>query len=362
MLLVVTVGVMGGGDGSHDPLDPRSNDPDGASAAVSLLEGLGAQVTRGDDDDVPGPGDDVALVLEDRMDESQREALDRWVSAGGRAVVADPGSPLAPRARGGVDHDVLDAGACPLRALREVARVEPGSGAVTLDATAGEGCFAEGGGVWLTARTRGSGTLVVAGSPGPWTNAGLGRADNAVLVAALGAPRGDERVLVVRASAGLGAGDRSLVDLVPDGVRRGVVQALVAFALYAAWRAVRLGRPVPETDAVLVAGSELVEATGRLLERAGDPAGAAALLRREARRGAARRMGLPVTSSVGAPVPDALLVAEVARRSGIDPATVALALAHEPVSDDAGLLALARAVAELGEAGVMGTGRQRDLP
>ena len=68
-----------------------------------------------------------------------------------------------------------------------------------------------------------------------------------------------------------GGGERTLVDLVSAGVTRALAQLALAFAVYALWRARRLGRPVAEPQPVAVAGSELVAAVGNLLDRTRSP-------------------------------------------------------------------------------------------
>src|SRR5688500_4329006 len=83
LLLAALAGGPPGRDGP--PLDPRSDGPLGTSALVSLLEGLGAEVELSAG--LPGVTDDVALLLEDRLDEDQTDAVASWVRAGGTLIV-----------------------------------------------------------------------------------------------------------------------------------------------------------------------------------------------------------------------------------------------------------------------------------
>jgi hypothetical protein len=117
----------------------------------------------------------------------------------------------------------------------------------------------------------------------------------------------------------------------------------VAFVIYALWRARRLGRPVAEPQPVAVAGSELVAATGNLLDRTESTAYAGELLRADLRRFLADHLGLPADS---APY---VLATVAAERSRADPAALHRALGPEPVTDDAGLVTLAHTIDRIRE-------------
>ena len=84
--------VVSGGPANRDaPLDPRSDAPLGTSALVTLLERLGSEVDLSTG--LPRQGDEVGLLLDDRLDEDQTVSLKAWVRAGGRLVVTDPTRP-----------------------------------------------------------------------------------------------------------------------------------------------------------------------------------------------------------------------------------------------------------------------------
>ncbi|MFN7150812.1 MAG: hypothetical protein ACK4V6_15215, partial [Microthrixaceae bacterium] len=101
-------------------------------------------------------------------------------------------------------------------------------------------------------------------------------------------------------------------------------QLAAAFGLYVWWRARRLGRPVAERRPVDIAGSELVVAVGDLLRRRGNADRAAAVVRADAVRVLAQRLGM-------GPSPDpAALARIVAQRCGRDPAEVGDALYGGP--------------------------------
>lgn len=304
---------------SNRPLDPAANGPDGAKAVVLLLRELGATVTveRG----APSRGTGTALLLEAAEDRrGDADALRDWVEAGGTLVVADPSSPLA--------STQGELRPCP-PALVTVGTIGPVDGSDRRGR--GEDCF--GGAVRATAV--GAGTVVVVAGPDLFTNRRLGDHDNAVLAAALLAPTGGEAVAFLRRPVG---GDTALLDLLGPRVVQALAQLAVAFALYVLWRGRRLGRPVVEPQPVLVAGSELVTAVGRILDARRQPAEAAARVRAATRRALEQRLGV----RRGGPVE--VLADAVAARTGADARTVADTLAHRPVATDGDLVAVLAAL------------------
>lgn len=324
-----------------EPLDPRSSGPLGTKALVDTLGELGARVEliAG----VPDADTDVALLLVDALDETAREQLLTWVREGGRLVAADFASPLTPEVVGvtslGITTPSLARGDCPLTALADVGRVTvPGGSVYTVDEGA-VGCYPRGEGSWLVARAEGEGTVVALGGPAVFTNLELGAQDNALLAAALllggqDGRQGRPRVAVLEAPPPA-AGDTSLTDLIAPSVRIAFLQLLIAFFVVVLWRSRRLGRPVVERNPVEVPGSELVVAVGNLLQTARRPGRAAALLRADARRLLAERLGLPADA-------DAEVIADAAAgRTGVRRADVLDVLQEAPV-DDTRLVALAQ--------------------
>ena len=341
LLLVAYAGGRPGEDGP--PLDPRSDGPLGTSALVSLLERLDADVELSVG--LPTGDDDVALLLRDRLSEAQADDLEAWVQAGGTLVVTDPASPFTPTVAGpdlALDPQDLEPGTCSIDALASLDEVAGGSPARYEVGEGDDLCFGDRSeGAFVVARASGRGDVVAVGGAAFATNELLDEADNAVLAATLLAPEPGERVRFVDAPLPAGGGDRTLGDLVPAGVKRALAQLAAAFALYALWRSIRLGRPVPEDQPVDIASSELVAAIGRLLGRTRSPGAAADTLREELRRTLRTRLGVPVDA------PARTLAEITAARTGASVDAVLHAVDDRPVATDDELVALARAVAAI---------------
>lgn len=344
-VLVLVVLVAGNPDDDPgEPLAPDATGPAGAKAMVVLLEELGADVVI--EDGVPGDDVATAVLLEDRLDEDRATGLLEWVRAGGTLVVADPRSAFtpivaAPLGEGGlVDAAAveLDRDDCDIDALDEVARLDLDAGVTYEVAGEARSCFGDGTSAFVVEQPQGAGRLVAVGGPDPFTNDGLGRADAAVLVADLLAPEPDGASVAFLERGGpviAGDGEETLADLVPERVTLALIQLGLAFAVYVWFRARRAGRPVAEPRPTTLAGSELVEAVGRLLQQERDPERSASLLREDLRRRLARRFGL----APGADLDDLVAAAE---RAGADPDRLRAVLAGPPVTDGDTLTALAR--------------------
>lgn len=325
---------------SGTPLDPGSTAPSGTKALVELLRSFGAQV----DTDATALTDrtDVALLLVDNYDPVATDALEAWVRAGGTLVVADPFSTLAPDVDGATGSfgvgPPLDAQRCDVDALLDVGTIEPG-GAVRFEVGESDrSCFGDGTAAYVVEQARGAGRIVAVGGPDLFTNEQLGAADDAVLATRLLVPTDGTRTAILQPAAGFGddGADRSLGDVLGQGVRLAILQLVVAFVVYAWYRARRLGPPVLEPQPVEIDGSELVVAVGQLLQQAKRPQHAADLLRADTRRRLGERLGLPVDAS------PSVLADVVAGRTDIDPDQLRRLLADAPVADDAALLELAR--------------------
>lgn len=328
------------------PLDPRADTPLGTSALVALLERFDAVVELSVG--LPGADDDVALVLQDDLDDDQTDELLRWVERGGTVVVTDPGSSLSPPLAEPTgptallpDAEPVDPGRCTIGALDGVGALDGGLPALYEVPDGADSCYGDGDTAFLVAGTRGAGEVVAVGGAAFVTNDKLDEADNAVLALALLAPEPATRVRFVDPPLPAGGGDKTLGDLVPAGVRRALAQLAVAFVLYALWRAIRLGRPVPEPQPVQIAGSELVAATGRLLARTRDPQAAGDALRDDRRRRLRTRFGVAPSAALDT------LVAVTAARTGLPADEVAAAIDDRPIPTDDALVTLTRAVAAL---------------
>ena len=336
---------------SSESFDPRSGNAMGTRGLVVLLEKYGAdvQVSRS----VPALGADARVfVIRDRLTDAERADLTDFVRAGGLAVVADPDSPLTADL-GSSPFDFSDASTpadpdaasiarddCDIGSLAHLSGIYVPAGvrySVPADATA---CFGRGATAYAVARPLGEGTLVALGGNLPFVNAYLRYADNAAMATALLAPVDGTRVTIVlgngaaKTAADIGTGETTLFGLVRPGVWMALAQLAVAFVLLALARSIRPGRPVREPEQVPIAGSELVSATGNLMQRAGHARKAGWLLRGRLYRTLCRRLHLSPT------VPVADLDAAAARQLGTRPDEVAAVL-DRVAFDDASLMALA---------------------
>lgn len=326
------------------PFDPSSPEADGTKALALILDRVGADVTvldRAHNLDV-----DTLLVLVDNLDRASHDEIERFVRAGGTALVADYGGRLARDLRPagsastGLIEPTLERG-CDVPALEGIDRVRPGASPLFVIPHGATGCFGREETAWLIIREEGGGVWITTGGPTFLINSTIGEVDNAPLAAALLAPTPGTRVGILRpsfavADAGAGAEPTSLGDLVPAAVTVAVLQLLVAFGIVVLWRMRRLGKPVREQQAVRLAGSELVLAVGNLFQRTGARTRATQLLRNDFRRSVAHRLGVPVD------LPAEDLADLAAGRTGADREEVLAALAGPVPSSDAELVSLAQ--------------------
>lgn len=348
-----------------EPFDPRSSSSDGARALVLLLERYGATVSVGDTAPAPGSPDRV-LVLEDRLDDDQRNAVLDFIEGGGVAVVADPQSSLhgGPDLDGGsieISHPgayataspvvfvaTVDRGRCTIGSLEHLRGLAVEEGLSFPIDVAEPSCFGSAGTAFAFARGIGSGTVVGLGDNHVFTNRLLEHADNSGLATALLAPSDGARVVIVvgngprpAGAPDVGSGDDTLADLVHPSIWMALAQLALAFVVFAIARGIRPGRVVDEPLPAPIEGSELVAAIGNVMHRAGHVERAAALLRYDAHRRLCARVGVSPTAPLD------LLDATVARRDGTAPGAVLAALGAAPPTDDAGLVALASRLRDL---------------
>ena len=326
------------------PLDPASVQGDGTRALALLLAGSGVRVVV--TTAVPPAGEPVTvLVLDDALGPAQRAQLLTWIDAGGSLVVTDPSSALHPGADldggAGPAFGTWPRGTCTIDALAAVAGLD----ALTLEDSLAyplgpddRSCFGDGRRAFVLERPQGAGRVTALGGPSPFLNRGLARGGNAALALAL--LRRDERRSVVVLQPELLAGHKTLAQLVPRRVWMALAQLGVAFVALAWWRSRRLGAPVGEPDPVVVPGSELVVAAGALAARAGHAARSAEVLRADARRALAERLGVDPTT------PTAVLDQLACARSGSPSGTVGALLDGRSADDarppdEASLVALA---------------------
>ncbi len=342
--------------------DPRSDAPDGASAAVLLLQKYGATVsiTAQPPSRADARGGERVLVIADRLSGEQRSSLLAFVGAGGIAIVADPASTLPGGAGvadgatevaqppagslsggrlGASDEADVGKGDCTIGALSDLRGIFTPKG-VLFPTTAEAGhCFSVDGRSFVIERSYGTGTIVGFGDNRIVTNEYLRYADNSGLLTSLLASHDGS---VVRIMLGTGAkpsptdighGTETLADIVSPGVWMGLTQLALAFIVFGIARGVRPGRAVREPQPTPIAGSELVLATGNLMQRAHHFDHAGRLIRDDFSRELCVHYRLPAGSEVDE-------VARVAaQRSGADQTQLYNTLSRE-VSDSPALVRL----------------------
>ncbi|MEL6892495.1 MAG: DUF4350 domain-containing protein [Actinomycetota bacterium] len=382
-----------------DPFDPRSGRPDGTRGVVVTLENVGASVAI-ERSAPPVGADGRVIVFEDRLDDVQRATLLDFVESGGVAVVADPesslhgGSGLDGGARSIDDGALpenrrLDAeleanllrGDCTIEALADIRGLVVPDGVLFPVGPLEPRCFTGGrptGGVgdvtddvagdvaadattsFVIVRAVGDGLIIGLGDNEPFQNRWLRGADNAGLMAALLVPEPGAQVTVLlgtgatRTIDDLGSGDETLRDLVPTWAWMTMVLGAIAFVVFAASRATRLGRVLTEPVTTPIAGSELVSAAGNLMERAGHAPKAAWLVQRRLHRDLSLALRVPLD----APLED--LDRVVAERAGTERGDVSRVLRMTASGDDQ-LVQIAGAVRRLRVA-VFGTAPEGDAP
>jgi len=351
-----------------EPFDPRSEAGSGTRGLVVLLEREGATV------DVvraapPAGGPQRVLVLEDRLDDTQRRDLLAFAESGGIVIVADPASTLAgdlgPTSTVTDELPAFDAndvnsqinvplGECDVAALAQLRGVFVRTGVRFDDSSAATStCFRNQSGSFALVAQRGAGLIVQLGDNELFTNSLLRYADNGPLATALLAPKDGSRVDILlgqeaaKTAADIGSGQRTLSDLVRPGVWMALVQLAIAFVIFAIARAIRPGRPVREPAQVPIAGSELVVATGSLMQRARHAERAGWLLRGNLYRSLCTQFRLPATTSIND------VDAAVAAQTSLPPGQVASALLRE-VQDDVGLVQLSNSLQAIREATPLG--------
>lgn len=339
-----------------DPFDPRSSSADGATALVELFKRSDAEVTIVRT--VPAPGTDTRLlVLADQLDDEQRSATIDFIEAGGVAIVADPVSTLhgGPGVEGGsieisgrqlptdrldVDFETnLPAGECNITALESLRGLYVPEGVLFPVGPTEPQCFARSGNSFIIVNSIGDGFVVGVGDNEVFVNQYLRRADNAGLAVALLTPAPGSSVSIVLGTgtavtvSEVGDGEDTLIDLVPDWAWMALVLVASAFVVFAVSRSVRVGGVLDEPLVTPIAGSELVAATGNLMQRAKHTPKAAWLLQTQLHRDLCREFRI----DVGAPLIE--LDSAVTARSVIAVGDVDRIL-RQTASNDDQLLAL----------------------
>lgn len=338
---------------SPQALDPTSPKQDGGRALAEILRRNGTPVTvaRHADDAVnaSGPG---TVMLVTRTERLTGEDLALLAGAQIDLLVVRPTSfaldDLAPQVRkSGSAFGVAEPG-CPLQAATlagPVAFHESQTYEVTGSATA---CYKTDYGSARVVQVRnGLNTVTVLGATAPLTNRRLTEEGNAALAMNL-AGAGSSVVWLVpdMPERGSGAGQQSLGDLLPFGVKLLVLELLVAVLLVALWRARRLGPVVAEALPVVVRSAETVEGRARLYRAGHARDRASDALRSGARERLVPLLGLP-RSHAQDPTAVQAIVTAVAHRTPYDETYVGAALYGPEPLDDAGLIALSDVLDDL---------------
>jgi hypothetical protein len=332
-----------------EALDPQSATGSGGRALAVLLGERGVQVdlvrTAAEVSDRAGPGTTLLVTSPDLLAAPQRQLVaastaDLVLVAPGADALATLAPAVEPVALAPSDIYPPE---CPLSAAQAAGPVSTGGLTYSVPAPDGIGCYPAGEGagegadegVTLVRTQAGGRPVTVLGGGEPLSNDGLAREGNAAL--ALRLLGGQPRLVwyLPSLSEALEGERRSLGELVPDGVRYGLLQLAAAVVVLALWRVRRLGPVVAEPLPVLVRARETVEGRARLYRRARARDVAADALRAAARARLLARLGLP-------PAAEPLTVAEsVAGRTGRSPAAVAALLYGAAPGDDAALVRLA---------------------
>ena len=331
------------------PLDPRSTAPAGTHALAVLLAGRGVSVT------VPatGPGligaanagDTVVLAEPATLSDSLLHALAR--STATVLVVAPQARELAafgvPATLDNSLSGIDPRPDCALPAATVAGSIDF-SGDLYATRSGVSACYRHAGDAALVVGQRANGGhTVVLGGGSLLSNADLSHSGNAAL--ALGLLTGSARLQWVPPGdlgGAVSTSDRQgLFQLLPSGLRWGLVQLAIAMVVLALWRGRRLGRPVVEPLPVVVRAAETVEGNARLLHAGNARGTAAAALRTAARRRIATAVRLDPDVDPGA------LVGVVAARTGRADGPVHALLYGADPRDDPALVGLAEGLAGL---------------
>lgn len=340
VLLVVVVVVLVGPARTDEGwyLDPESAQPGGTKALVLLLEGLGAQVEVVEE--LPLGDHDVALVLEDSLDVASLDSLESWVAEGGTLVVAAPSSSLNPfPATVKAEPEAPRARNCSVAAFSDAETMTGTFEELRADG-ASVACFGDASEGQVVIGPMGKGVIVAIGGPEPFTNEHIGDEDNAVLAAALLAPRQGMKVAFIGA-ARVGEGGRTISELLGERMHRAFLQVALGFVVHVLWRARRLGAPLSEPQAVELPASELVRSMGRLLRRGQTRAQVGRLLNDDIRRRLAHRLNL----DPGLSAQELAVIA--ASRTGLAVERFRAVLIPTPLDTDRDLVALGVAIEQI---------------
>jgi hypothetical protein len=330
-------------DNSPAPFDPKSTHPDGSKAFVMLMQQAGAQFSVGD-----APGNGTAVLIQDTLSVEEAKRIRSWVEGGGRLIVADPTSSLTAAtvtSSSSVRSKVLTP-QCNASYVAGVRKIRPNTSAnyeqFERDADAVNSCFPYRNGYFLSEHEEGAGSVIDIGSPDLFSNQDLANYDNAVLITNLVQPAPGKNIVWLQTNGEVSSSDSSggstLSQLLPDHVKEAFLQLIVAALVLILWRGRRLGKPVDEDPLVAIPASQLVVASGNLLETAGLRDDAAAMMRRHARQAFVQLLG------VDANVSDVALMQIIHDRTNIAADRIEAVMVTMPAADDAQLITLAQQI------------------
>jgi hypothetical protein len=332
---------------SPEALDPESPKQDGARALAEILRQNGSDVTVARTmSDALTAADPRGVMVVTRTERLTDDDLRMLSGTQVDLLLVRPTAyaldELAPQVRrSGPTFAETAAPGCALPAASLAGTVAFHESETYEITGPGVACYGTGhGGARVVQVQNGTSTVTVLGTGAPLTNRRLTEEGNAALAMNL-AGAGTSTVWLVPnlPAAGEGAGQQSLGDLLPFGVKLFFLELLVAVLLVALWRARRLGPVVAEALPVVVRSAETVEGRSRLYRagRARDRASDA--LRSGARERLVPLLGLP-RGSAQDPSAAQEIVTAVARRTPYDETYVGAALYGPEPLDDAGLIAL----------------------
>lgn len=347
LVVLATLLAVARSGGRRGELDPSAVDDTGSRALATLLRDREVTVQRVTTAAAAlaaaGPDSTVFVPLPERLPSGSLRALAE--DADGDLVLVDPDNATLSAVAGGVRKDgAVGVGrrqpACELPVARAAGSAELGGTAYSVDDPAAQSCYAAGGRPTLVSLAAAGRTVTVLGTAKPFTNDRLDDDGNAAL--ALGLLGRQPRLVWLLPARGQLApaptGESpGLLDLLPDRLLLALGQLALAVALFALWRARRLGPVVAESLPVVVRSAEAVEGRARLYRAAGARAEAAGALRAGVRSRLGDLLGQPPEES------PAGLAHEVAGRTGRPAAGVAALLygADRDVPDDSALVRLA---------------------
>ncbi|WP_068187215.1 DUF4350 domain-containing protein [Mycobacterium sp. UM_CSW] len=327
-------------------MDPKSTEPDGARALVTLLRDGGVEVvvadTVADVERATRPGTQILVAQSQYLTDTA--LLDRLGNVPGDLLLVEPTvrtrEALMPGVRMSAGSMAFDKSPnCSLREADRAGSVRFGP-SDTYRATDGRAMTSCYDGILI--RYRDDGRIVtVVGSTDFMTNGSLLQAGNAALAMNLAGARPRLIWYAPHRVEGETSSPSSVSDLIPENVTWIVWQLCVVVLLVALWKGRRPGPLVAEELPVVVRASETVEGRGRLYRSRRARDRAAAALRAATIQRLLPRLGL----GPGAPAP--AVVATVARRSGADPGFVSYHLFGPPPATDHDLLQLARALDDI---------------